>query len=103
MSVYFNGGYAYNSKYLMDVTWRMNGSSVFGSNHRYMNTWSFGLAWNLHNESFIADHTDLFQMLKIRASIGNPKFCILSKHHDVQFQQPPAELFRAGHQPVRFG
>ena len=69
MSVYFNGGYAYNSKYLMDVTWRMNGSSVFGSNHRYMNTWSFGLAWNLHNESFIAD---LFQMLKIRASIGNP-------------------------------
>ena len=72
MSVYFNGGYAYNSKYLMDVTWRMNGSSVFGSNHRYMNTWSFGLAWNLHNESFIADHTDLFQMLKIRASIGNP-------------------------------
>lgn len=72
MSVYLNGGYAYNSKYLMDVTWRMNGSSVFGSNRRHSNTWSFGLAWNLHNESFIADHTDLFQMFKIRASVGNP-------------------------------
>ncbi len=72
MSAYLNGGYAYDNRYLMDATWRLNGSSVFGSNRRHSNTWSFGLAWNLHNESFIADHTDLFQMLKIRASIGNP-------------------------------
>ncbi|MDE5613009.1 MAG: TonB-dependent receptor, partial [Odoribacter sp.] len=72
MSAYLNGGYAYNNRYLMDATWRLNGSSVFGSNRRHSNTWSFGLAWNLHNESFIANHTDLFQMLKIRASIGNP-------------------------------
>lgn len=72
MSVYLNGGYAFNSRYLMDVTYRMSGSSVFGSNRRYTNTWSFGLAWNLHNESFFAKYSDLFQMLKIRASIGNP-------------------------------
>ncbi len=72
MSAYLNGGYSFNSRYLMDATWRLNGSSVFGSNRRYSHTWSFGLAWNLHNEAFIADHTNLFQMLKIRASIGNP-------------------------------
>lgn len=72
MSVYLNGGYAFNSRYLMDVTYRVSGSSVFGSNRRYSNTWSFGLAWNLHNESFFAKYSDLFQMLKIRASIGNP-------------------------------
>ena len=72
MSVYLNGGYAFNSRYLLDVTYRMSGSSVFGSNRRYTNTWSFGLAWNLHNESFFAKYSDLFQMLKIRASIGNP-------------------------------
>jgi len=72
MSVYLNGGYAFDSRYLMDVTYRVSGSSVFGSNRRYSNTWSFGLAWNLHNESFFAQYADLFQMLKIRASIGNP-------------------------------
>lgn len=72
MSVYLNGGYAFDSRYLMDVTYRVSGSSVFGSNRKYSNTWSFGLAWNLHNESFFANNSDFFQMLKLRASIGNP-------------------------------
>ena len=72
MSAYVNGGYAYNERYLLDLTYRLSGSSVFGTNKRYTNTWSAGLAWNLHNETFIKDHADWFDLLKIRASIGNP-------------------------------
>ena len=69
---YFNGGYSYMNRYLLDVNLRADGSSVFGSNKRFTTTWAVGLAWNLHNEEFIKNNTDLFSMLKIRASIGNP-------------------------------
>lgn len=47
-------------------------SSVFGTNKKFTTTWAVGLAWNLHNEAFIKNHTDLFNVLKLRASIGNP-------------------------------
>lgn len=69
---YFNGGYAYDNRYLMDVNLRADGSSVFGSNKQFTTTWAVGLAWNIHNEKFIKDNTELFTMLKIRASVGNP-------------------------------
>ncbi len=69
---YFNGGYAYKNRYLLDVNLRSDGSSVFGSNKQFTTTWAVGLAWNVHNEAFVKNHTDLFSMLKIRASVGNP-------------------------------
>lgn len=69
---YFNGNYSYKNKYLMDVNLRLDGTSVFGSNRQFTQTWAVGLAWNLANEDFIIDNTDIFNMAKIRASIGNP-------------------------------
>lgn len=69
---YFNGGYSYKNRYLLDVNLRADGSSVFGSNKQFTTTWAVGLGWNIHNESFVKDHTDFFSMLKIRASVGNP-------------------------------
>ncbi len=69
---YFNGGYSYDNRYLLDVNVRLDGSSVFGSNRKFTNTWAVGLAWNIHNEKFFGNDDDLFQMLKIRGSIGNP-------------------------------
>lgn len=69
---YFNGGYSFDNRYLLDVNLRSDGSSVFGSNKKFSTTWAVGLAWNIHNESFIKDNTDLFSMFKIRASVGNP-------------------------------
>ena len=69
---YFNGGYSYKNRYLLDANIRMDGTSVFGSNKKFTTTWAVGLAWNIHNEKFITEHTDIFNMLKIRASVGNP-------------------------------
>ena len=68
---YFNGGYSFDNRYLMDVNCRLDGSSVFGTNKKFTTTWAVGLAWNLHNEKFLKN-TKAFQMLKIRGSIGNP-------------------------------
>lgn len=70
-SFYFNGGYSYANRYLFDMNIRLDGSSVFGSNKRFTETWAVGLAWNLHNESFIKNVTWI-NLFKIRASVGNP-------------------------------
>lgn len=69
---YFNGNYSYKNKYLVDVNIRLDGTSVFGSNRQFTETWAMGLAWNLANEDFIRDNTSIFNMFKIRGSIGNP-------------------------------
>ncbi len=72
VSGYFTGGYAFADKYLMDVSYRLNGSSVFGSTKKFINTWSLGLGWNIHYENFIKDNVSWINYLKIRGSIGNP-------------------------------
>ncbi len=68
---YFNGGYTYRDKYLLDANFRLDGTSIFGTNKRFSQTWSVGLGWNIHNESFMEDFTAI-DRLKLRASIGNP-------------------------------
>ena len=72
MNGYFNLGYSFDDRYLMDFSLRENGSSVSGASKRYIGTWSVGLGWNLHKERFIADHLTWIDFLKLRASIGNP-------------------------------
>lgn len=70
-SFYLNGGYAYDNRYLFDFNYRSDGTSVFGTNNRFRNTWSVGIGWNIHKEAFMKN-CKLFQLLKIRGSVGNP-------------------------------
>ena len=69
---YFNTGYSFDDRYLMDFSLRTSGSSVFDTSRKYNTTWSVGLGWNLHKEKFIMDHVGWIDLLKLRASIGNP-------------------------------
>jgi len=48
---------------------RGDGSSKFGENNKYGYFPSIGLAWNIHNESFM-ENSNLFTNLKLRASWG---------------------------------
>ncbi|MDR0765606.1 MAG: SusC/RagA family TonB-linked outer membrane protein [Odoribacteraceae bacterium] len=66
---YFNAGYAFDDRYLMDFSLRASGSSLFGSTRKYNTTWSVGAGWNIHHEKWALPHVDF---LKLRASIGNP-------------------------------
>lgn len=72
VSAYLNGGYSLLNRYLFDVSYRVNGASIFGSSKRYANTWAVGIAWNIHNEKFIKNLTDGISLFKVRASVGNP-------------------------------
>lgn len=70
-SFYLNGGYAYDNRYLLDFNLRNDGASMFGTDNRFRTTWSVGLGWNIHNEEWMQEN-GIFQMLKLRASVGNP-------------------------------
>lgn len=62
--------YSYDNRYLADLSYRTNASSVFGANNRWGNFWSFGLGWNIHNESFLKNNRTINQW-KLRASLGS--------------------------------
>ena len=64
--------YSFDNRYLFDANYALNGSSVFGSNKKFINTWSVGLGWNIANEKFFSDLFPKVNMFKLRASIGNP-------------------------------
>ena len=70
-SFYLNGGYAYAERYLLDFNYRLDGASMFGTGNRFRNTWSVGAGWNIHKEPFISS-SDVFSLLKLRGSVGNP-------------------------------
>jgi hypothetical protein len=71
LSYYMNAGYSYKNRYLLDANFRLDGSSVFGTDRKFSTTWSVGLGWNLHNEKFFREIFN-FDLFKLRASIGNP-------------------------------
>lgn len=61
--------YSYDNRYLVDGSFRLSGSSQFGSQNRWGRFWSAGLGWNVHNEHFMKNAKWLDQ-LKLRASVG---------------------------------
>jgi TonB-linked SusC/RagA family outer membrane protein len=61
--------YIYDDRYLVTATARLDGSSRFGENNRFGFFPSFALAWNVDNESFMAD-SELFDALRVRFSWG---------------------------------
>lgn len=64
-----NLSYAYDNRYLLDFSYRLDGSSLFGSNKRFASFWSAGAGWNIHKEKFWNDNTNV-NMLKLRYSFG---------------------------------
>ena len=61
--------YSYQDKYIVNFTWRNDGSSRFASGYRFGNFFSYGVAWNISNENFLADNS-VVNNLKLRASWG---------------------------------
>lgn len=57
------------NRYVVDGSYRVSGSSKFGSDHRYAPFWSVGAGWNLHNEKFIKK-LGWVNTLRLRGSYG---------------------------------
>ncbi|MDD2549160.1 MAG: TonB-dependent receptor [Bacteroidales bacterium] len=67
LSFFARGTYNYNSKYLLTLTFRADGSSKYQKKWGYFP--SIGVGWNLTQEDFMQSQT-LFSFLKARASWG---------------------------------
>lgn len=61
--------YAFDKTFLFDATYRIDGSTVFGSNERYSPFWSVGAGVNLHN-AFQMD-PNVVSRLMLRGNIGS--------------------------------
>lgn len=68
-SIFSNGDVNYKNKYVLSASYRRDGSSVFGADHRWGNFYSVGASWNASEEDFIKN-IDLISLLKFRASYG---------------------------------
>ena len=70
LSFYGRLAYDFDSKYLLSISTRADGSSRFGKN----NKWGFfpaaSAAWILSEENFMKDNSSAFTLLKLRASLG---------------------------------
>jgi len=61
--------YAYANKYLFSLSFRRDGSSIFGSDYKYGNFPAASIGWNIGNENFLQD-SNIISNLKLRASYG---------------------------------
>ncbi|MBL1408881.1 SusC/RagA family TonB-linked outer membrane protein [Sphingobacterium faecale] len=67
-----NANYAYDNRYLLDFSYRLDGSSSVGADRLFAPFWSVGTGWNLHSESFLSGlrQRGAINQLRIRSSIG---------------------------------
>lgn len=68
-SVFSNINYAYDSKYLAQLSLRRDGASNFGDHAKYGNFFSISGGWNIHREDFF--NSELVNELKLRAAYGS--------------------------------
>lgn len=61
--------FMWKNRYVLDGSYRVSGSSKFGSDHRYAPFWSVGAGWNIHNEEF-AKKLGWINTLRMRGSYG---------------------------------
>ena len=69
VGAFLTGSYTFRNRYLVEGTYRLTGSSLFGENNRFGHFWSAGAGWNIHNEDFLGGF-DNIDLLKLRGSVG---------------------------------
>src|SRR3546814_2852643 len=62
--------YNFDDRYLVGASFRVDGSSRFGSDKKYGSFPSFSAGWNISNEPFFSDLSTTISNLKLRGSYG---------------------------------
>jgi len=69
VSYLVRGLYNYQGKYLLNASFRRDGSSEISPSNRYENFWAVGAAWEMSKEDFMLNQ-EIFDYVKIKASYG---------------------------------
>ena len=104
LSGLFRTNYSYQSRYLLTVSFRADGSSRFGEENQYGYFPSAAAGWRISEESFMED-VDAISNLKLRASwgvIGNDKIDFYPSVASVTTNQN-AVFGAPGSQGLQFG
>lgn len=62
--------YQYKHRYMLGATYRIDGSSRYNKDNRYLGTPSVSVGWRLSEENFIRDNFSWIDEMKLRASVG---------------------------------
>lgn len=62
--------YSLFDKYVLNLSFRTDGSNNFGSDEQFNPTWSVGGAWHISEESFMAGITSVLDRLSFRVATG---------------------------------
>jgi TonB-linked SusC/RagA family outer membrane protein len=69
VSYLFRGLYSFRGKYMLNASFRRDGSSEISPANRFKNFYAVGAAWEVTKEDFMASQ-DIFDYLKVKASWG---------------------------------
>lgn len=98
-SFFTNVNYAYDNRYLGQVSLRRDGASNFGDNAKYGNFFSLSAGWNIHHEAFFkADWIDVLKLRVAYGSVGNrptslyPQYDLYSVSAGAGYNENPGAL-----------
>lgn len=69
ISYFFRINYSFMNKYLLSASIRQEGSSRFGTNHKWGSFPAVSVGWNIKKEAFL-EHTNAISNLKLRGGYG---------------------------------
>lgn len=70
LSFALSTSYDYKRKYVVDLSYRMDGSSGNGFGNLYTKNPAIGMRWNAHHEEWVKENTPWLNLASIRASWG---------------------------------
>ena len=69
-SFYASTEYAYLGRYILNASFRTDGSNNFGSKEQFNPTWSLGFAWHVDDENFMQSLHPVLSRLTLRVATG---------------------------------
>lgn len=69
-SFYASADYYYKNKYVVNASFRTDGSSNFGSDKQFNPNWAAGVAWNVSEEDFMSSLKPVLNRLTLRVATG---------------------------------
>ncbi len=96
---------SFRNRYFMDASYRLSGSSLFGTSNPYAPFWSVGLGWNLHNEKWLKDNNAI-NILRLRGSYGHTGSLNFSSYQAIttfKYDQEYITPLGMGARPITIG
>jgi TonB-linked SusC/RagA family outer membrane protein len=92
-SVFIRANYNWQDKYLLNGSFRRDGSSRFGAGYKFGNFWSAGAAWIFTNESFFKNGAGWLSFGKLRGSYGLTGNDQIGDYQYLSFYSPTTNVY----------